>query len=252
LQPGVTDSLVRKLLAVAIRFYRERLSGRGPFQRVSCTFDRCESCSAYGERMVQEAATCREALARIRRRLQRCRSLSLFRFPDGKLGHASGYDGMLTHASPTRFLQSLDDKLAHDDESLQVRQAVRHAAWQIMAGEQGLQPNTNAMAGSPSLLVRDAVMAQHTLARRRRRAVFLAAVMAWFAVLIWAIQPEAGAAVFFVLGSILLARSAYMTGRLGQRLLDQETLNGLEHPWSAFVPVKVSESHHSRTGRVTP
>jgi hypothetical protein len=39
----------------ALRSYRRRLSGRGPFAKVRCAFEGMETCSAYAERAVRES-----------------------------------------------------------------------------------------------------------------------------------------------------------------------------------------------------
>lgn len=68
---------VLRVLAWLILAYRRWLSGRGPLRGVRCSFAHAESCSAYGLRATAEAATAREAIGRIVRRLGRCRDACL-------------------------------------------------------------------------------------------------------------------------------------------------------------------------------
>jgi len=70
------------LLVSLIRGYRRFVSGRGPLSRVRCTFEATESCSAYGLRAAQEESGPR-AMRRILRRLERCRSCSIYRSGEG-------------------------------------------------------------------------------------------------------------------------------------------------------------------------
>ena len=67
------------VLLFLIQGYRRHLSGRGPLKRVSCTFHRCESCSAYGLRVVSECDSLFMAIRLLRGRLRRCGEASLFR-----------------------------------------------------------------------------------------------------------------------------------------------------------------------------
>lgn len=72
--------LGRRVLEAAIVLYRRRVSGRGPLRRVTCTFGRCESCSAYGLRMVRHhARSLPHAVRLILGRIRRCRSSSVYR-----------------------------------------------------------------------------------------------------------------------------------------------------------------------------
>ena len=73
---------MRALLRLGIRGYRRFLSGRGPLSRVTCTFARSESCSAYGLRVATEASGTLEALRLIRQRLSRCGRASLYKSRD--------------------------------------------------------------------------------------------------------------------------------------------------------------------------
>lgn len=69
-------------LAALIRLYRRRLSGRGPLHRVRCTFERTESCSAYGLRATTTVArSAPEAIRLIRARIRACGHSALYRIP---------------------------------------------------------------------------------------------------------------------------------------------------------------------------
>ncbi|MEM6993441.1 MAG: hypothetical protein AAF721_23205 [Myxococcota bacterium] len=76
---GSAAWLGRSSLVAAIRWYRRRVSGRGPLRGVVCSFAESESCSAYGLRMVQQrAGSLPGALRLIARRLARCRDASVY------------------------------------------------------------------------------------------------------------------------------------------------------------------------------
>jgi putative component of membrane protein insertase Oxa1/YidC/SpoIIIJ protein YidD len=224
------DSLVRKVLAAGIGFYRRRLSGRGPFKGVRCTFAQCESCSAYGERMIREAPTGLAALRRIVRRLQRCRHLSLFRFENGGLGQGSGYDTLLNRPSAGATLKLLDDTLAGDGECLPARQAVRQAALQVLVSAGAWPAGNAAMKKSPGLLVRDAAAVQRALARRLSRRTVLAVVAAGGGAMVWAVTLGSLLLVPLLLATFFLAASALGAHRLRTRLHRLEILNALEGP----------------------
>ncbi|NVB84305.1 MAG: membrane protein insertion efficiency factor YidD [Kofleriaceae bacterium] len=68
--------MLTALLVGLILFYRRFLSGRGPF-RAACSFAGHESCSAYGLRVARTSGSLRVAIARIARRLGRCRDAYL-------------------------------------------------------------------------------------------------------------------------------------------------------------------------------
>jgi putative component of membrane protein insertase Oxa1/YidC/SpoIIIJ protein YidD len=69
--------VILRLLALLILGYRRWLSGRGPLRRVRCSFAAQESCSAFGLRITRIAASARDAIGRIVRRLRRCRDACL-------------------------------------------------------------------------------------------------------------------------------------------------------------------------------
>lgn len=93
---------MRALLILGIRGYRRFLSGRGPLTRVTCSFARSESCSAYGLRVATESQAAMEALHLIRQRLSRCGSASLYKRQDD-LAFGELYDDL----DPGRFYASL-------------------------------------------------------------------------------------------------------------------------------------------------
>ncbi|MCA9685398.1 MAG: membrane protein insertion efficiency factor YidD [Myxococcales bacterium] len=82
----------QRLLRAGISGYRRFLSGRGPLRRVRCTFEACESCSAFGLRACEEADGFMAALRRIRARLRRCGGAAVFRDDDGALSWGLLYD----------------------------------------------------------------------------------------------------------------------------------------------------------------
>lgn len=78
--PATRPWFGKRALEAAILFYRRRISGRGPLCRVTCTFGGCESCSAYGLRMVrQHAESLPHAVSLIVGRIRRCRTSSVYR-----------------------------------------------------------------------------------------------------------------------------------------------------------------------------
>src|SRR5262245_40460228 len=114
----VRSWLGRGALERAIELYRRHVSGRGPLRRVTCTFGRCESCSAYGLRVVREhARSLPHALRLIFARIGRCRSASVYR-------HASA----LSWGESYDRLDALDDEAAHAHEQPRTRGALLRAA----------------------------------------------------------------------------------------------------------------------------
>jgi putative component of membrane protein insertase Oxa1/YidC/SpoIIIJ protein YidD len=167
---------MKRLLLAVIGFYRRRLSGRGPFAQVRCTFEGLESCSAYAERITRESPSAWVALGSIRRRLRRCRHLSLYRLAGGKLGWGRDYDVVLQGDGK----RVLDDALRQDGECEAVRAAVGRAAARI-AGTR--------IESGPLPLLRDAEGARRTWRRRlwtRLAAVGILAALAGVAALVGA------------------------------------------------------------------
>lgn len=103
---------MQRALAAAIRGYRRWLSGRGPLARVRCSFHASESCSAFGLRAATSAPSTWQAVGRIRRRLRRCRDVSLYALPGEHGRHVLGWG-----ADHDRDLDELRAELARDDES---------------------------------------------------------------------------------------------------------------------------------------
>jgi putative component of membrane protein insertase Oxa1/YidC/SpoIIIJ protein YidD len=68
--------VIRGLLRGVVRIYRRFISGRGPLARIRCSFPE-ETCSAFGLRALDEAPSTRAAIARIARRMRRCRDACL-------------------------------------------------------------------------------------------------------------------------------------------------------------------------------
>jgi putative component of membrane protein insertase Oxa1/YidC/SpoIIIJ protein YidD len=110
--------LGRRALEGAILLYRRHVSGRGPLRRVTCTFGRCESCSAYGLRVVREhARSLPHALRLVLERIRRCRSASVYRH-DRALSWGEDYDRP----------DALDGVAAQAHEQPHTRQALLQAA----------------------------------------------------------------------------------------------------------------------------
>lgn len=108
-----------RAVARAIALYRAHLSGRGPLRRVRCTFERTESCSAYGLRIAAEQPALR-SLALVATRIRRCGRLSLYRDRD----HAA----WLWHVEhETLTARELDAALERSHELASTRAAVLRA-----------------------------------------------------------------------------------------------------------------------------
>ena len=78
--------LATRLLARLILLYRRRISGRGVFGRLRCSFEGSESCSRYGQRVTDEGCSALVAARLIAARLRRCSGARVYRFGDGGLG----------------------------------------------------------------------------------------------------------------------------------------------------------------------
>lgn len=161
-------SLILRVLAWLITFYRRWLSGRGPLRDVRCSFAPHESCSAFGLRATAEAPGARAALGRIRRRIRRCRDACLI-----SDGHALSWTPF--HDRPPA---EIVDELRADGEGdaaieklLHVRRAV--AIW---------RSDLAAIAACDALLADPVRPRVHVVAepairsRARRRLVVLGAV----------------------------------------------------------------------------
>jgi putative component of membrane protein insertase Oxa1/YidC/SpoIIIJ protein YidD len=142
--------LGRGALAAAILLYRRHVSGRGPLRRVSCTFGRCESCSAYGLRVVREhARSLPDALRLVLGRIRRCRSASVH-------GHGRALSWGEDYDRP----DELDDLAARAHEQPRTRQALLWAAIGVTGyrGERALaarlRARSRALPGSVSERVR--------------------------------------------------------------------------------------------------
>jgi len=158
--------MIRRALLAGVRFYRRRLSGRGPFAGVRCTFAAQESCAAYAERILGETPSAWTDLGRIRRRLVRCRHLSLYRLREERLGWGKAYDQVL--ACEEQGVRQLDDLLAADGEGLPVRAAV-HRATARVAHAAGQADGAWRTSGTGLPLVRDAEAVRRALTHRLHR-----------------------------------------------------------------------------------
>ena len=147
----------RWLLLAVVGFYRRKLSKRGPFAKVRCTFEGLESCSAYGERVAAESSPL-VAVLRIYRRLRRCHHLSLYRLDGGRLGWGRDYDATLTSDEAVR---RLDEALGRDGEGEAVRAAVMRSA-QLL----GMRSGSLGAIQAPRLLLRDASAVRRACTRR--------------------------------------------------------------------------------------
>lgn len=108
----------RGALEAAIVLYRRHVSGRGPLRRVTCTFGRCESCSAYGLRVVREhARSLPHALRLVLGRLRRCRTASVY-----------GHGRALAWGESYDRADELDDLAARAHEEPRTRRALLWAA----------------------------------------------------------------------------------------------------------------------------
>jgi len=117
-RPPPSPWLGRRALELAILYYRRRLSGRGPLRRVTCTFDRCESCSAYGLRVVRHHARgLLHAMRLILGRIRRCRTSSVHRHHDALLW-GEDYDR----------LETVDEAAVAVHERVGTRRALLRAA----------------------------------------------------------------------------------------------------------------------------
>ncbi len=207
---------MKRLLLAVIGFYRRRLSGRGPFAQVRCTFEGLESCSLYAERITRESPSAWVALGRIRRRLRRCRHLSLYRLAEGKLGWGRDYDVVLKGSGK----RVLDDALRQDGECEPVRAAVGRAAARVAGAR---------IESGPLPLLRDAEGARRTWKRRlwaRLTAVGILAALASIAALV-------GAGIFTViplLAALIPAGLARTASSILRRLDWLEVLAAIDGP----------------------
>jgi putative component of membrane protein insertase Oxa1/YidC/SpoIIIJ protein YidD len=201
--------MIRRILLAGVRFYRRRLSGRGPLAHVRCTFAEFESCAAYAERILGESPSMLRAVARIRRRLARCRHLSLYRLREGRLGWGSGYDRVLTHVSGG--VRQLDAALAEDGEGTLVRAAVGRAIARV-AQATGARGDVQA-ALIPLPLIRDGEAVRHACTRRLRRRGVSGLVAAGLGVIAFLTgwNPLPVVLCLLVAGAVLLLTSELLT-----------------------------------------
>jgi putative component of membrane protein insertase Oxa1/YidC/SpoIIIJ protein YidD len=235
--------MLRRVLLAGIRFYRRRLSGRGPFRRVRCTFEGLESCSAFAERIVQETPSAWTAMRRILRRLRRCRHLSLYQLKDGKLGWGSDYDTALGGVCVEEAARQMDSALAADGEGTRVRASVVRAT-ALVAAAAG-SPAVPVAGSWPLPLIRSGTAMQQVFARRYRRRILAAVVAA--AVGTVAVFLDQGAVVIafcFLLAGVKLLLCMSARGVV-RRLLWLEVLSAIEGP------ANLREEGCAATNRVT-
>jgi putative component of membrane protein insertase Oxa1/YidC/SpoIIIJ protein YidD len=231
--------MLRRILLLAIRFYRRRLSGRGPFARVRCTFCGLESCSAFGERILTETPSTLRAVRRILRRLGRCRGLSLYRLPEGRLGWGSGYDPVLTSETPQEGVRQLERALAQDGEGNRVCAAVGRAAG-LVAVAAGEAVDALASPSAPMLAVRDSAGMRRVLAQRLGRRCLFALAAAGLGGTAYLVGLGAGALVPCLLGAALALAQARAARHLLRRLEWLEVLAAIEGPGQKG-PAEVAE-----------
>jgi putative component of membrane protein insertase Oxa1/YidC/SpoIIIJ protein YidD len=242
------NALPQAMLQTLIRFYRRRLSGRGVFRHVRCTFTGLESCSAFGERIAREAPSTWAAICRILRRLKRCRHLSLFRFPSGALGWGRGYDALLRAESARDTVRNLDDALIRDGENAEVRAAAREAALLVLMHNGTFRGRR--VPRSP-LLLRDASAVRRMITRRlysRTMAVLFFAAVAMVVTIAGFRMPFV--APFWLAGAVA-ALSMWASRRLLARLERLELLADIEGPFSDELVASVVQQSRSRLIRQT-
>jgi hypothetical protein len=145
---------------------------------VRCTFSGLESCSAFAERVVAETPSTLLAVRRILRRLARCRDLSLYRLPGGRLGWGRGYDAVLTAALPQQAAYGLNSRLAEDGEGVAVCAAVRRAAALVSVAAEAAPRATLPERLAPLPVIREVSALRRALQRRLWERGLLAAVAA--------------------------------------------------------------------------
>ncbi len=230
--------ILRGVLLFLVRFYRRRLSGRGPLARVRCTFAGMESCAAFAERILIETPSTLQAVRRILRRLSRCRHLSLYRLPSGRLGWGSDYDAVLTASSPLEGARRLENSLAEDGEGGSVRAAVHRAAALVTVAAATVPHQA---AAAPLPVVRDSNALQQTFRRRFRGHCLLAAFALTSGTIAW--LGDCGALVVVV---CLIALLGFVRARSAQAVLRRlewlEVLASIEGPGASVAPGS-SEPH---------
>ena len=224
------------MLLAAIRLYRRRLSGRGPFAKIRCTFEALESCSAYGERVAAVSPSLVVALLRIRRRLRRCRHLSLYRLDGGRLGWGRDFDAALVSEESAR---QLDEALAQDVEGEAVREAMRCAANLV-----AMRPSVCNAKSAPGLLLRDA----SAVRRRFRKGAWMRLAVAIILILVAGVtfQYQATVAAMLLVASLASAYAAVGSRRMLRRLDWLDVLAAIEGPPPSGAPFTVDHPPTTR------
>ena len=157
--------LILRTLTWLIVVYRRWLAGRGPLRNVRCSFALEDSCSTFGLRSAQTATSWRQAIARIARRLRRCREACLVR--DGR----SLRWGTIHDRPPSDLIAEMrnDGEL----EPAIARMLVTRRAVALHRGDAAaVSECAGALPGKPRVLVRP------TRVRTWRRRVVLIAFLA--------------------------------------------------------------------------
>ncbi|MCI0377741.1 MAG: membrane protein insertion efficiency factor YidD [Gemmataceae bacterium] len=232
--------MIQSILLTLVRYYRRRLTGRGPFACIRCTFAKQESCSAFAERTLEQVPP-RAALRRIVRRLARCRHLSLYRLADGSLAYGQAYDDAVeaeTSSSAENALRRLDKDLANDGETAAVREAVRRGALRVMAQHGFLIEELNKHGPQP--YIRDAAAVRRALQWRCRTRLAAAACVLVLGCLLFP-TPGPALAALCCLVFALLAVSAWSAWRLDSRLEAHQVLAAVDFdhtpPNNRFMPI---------------
>jgi hypothetical protein len=217
--------MLRSLLLALVQLYRRRLSCRGPFAGVRCTFEKQESCCAFALRTLEDTPSGAAALTRIVRRLGRCRQLSLYRLADGSVGWGSGFDQVVAAPALDCALDRLDRELAADGECPSVRCAVRQAAMLASAAASAHPHASYAWVATDLPLIRDATAVRRALGRRFTTRCALGTALALA-------MPVSGPVLGMSLGvaCTLALASAWSAWTLRRRLSGLEVLAELDGP----------------------
>jgi hypothetical protein len=157
--------LILRVITYLIVAYRRWLAGRGPLRRVRCSFALEDSCSTFGLRTAQTASSWRQAIARIARRLRRCREACLVR--DGRsLQWATIHD-----RPPVELIAEM--RRDGEPEAAIARMLVTRRAVAFHVGDDAAAREcVGALPGTPRVVVRP------TRTRTWRRRIVLVAFLA--------------------------------------------------------------------------
>jgi putative component of membrane protein insertase Oxa1/YidC/SpoIIIJ protein YidD len=226
------QTMLRPVLLASIRFYRRRISGKGPLRRVDCTFKTHESCAAFAERVILEAPSALGSLVCIARRLKRCRGLSLYYLANGTLGWEREYDAVLARDPPAAGVRELGDLLGRQGEAEAVRAAVCRAAEAVVAASKAQASEAWNVAWESSIVVRDARAVRAFLLRSWR----VRTAVVGIALLLALTAAAAGYGLTLVLVPSLVAVLSAASASSRRR-----SLRRLERLEAVTVPASLSE-----------